>query len=129
MKKRQINFGRPFGTYVALSAEEVGQERCVDVVGEAARALVVAPAVDKELVARVLVDEGADERPEDGEDAWGAHDQQAPHRLGVVRLDHLDDVQQRLDARPPQVTHAEALQVDDARAVTAPTTTALVTKA
>ena len=105
-------------TYESVSAEEVGDVLALDVVDEPAASLIVLPSIYQELLASVLVDERTDERPEHGEDPRGAYDQEEAHRLGVVRLDDLYDVQQRLDARPPQVSHAQALEVHDARAIT-----------
>ena len=105
-------------TYECVSAEEVWNVLAFDVVHEPATSLVVPAPVDEELLRRVLVDERTDERPEYGEDAWGAYDQEVPHSLGVVCFHDLDDVEQGLYARPPQVSHAQAFEVDDARAIT-----------
>ena len=54
------------------------------------------------------------QRPEHGEHAGGTQDQQAAQGLGVVGFHHLDDAQQRLHARPPQVPHVQPLQVHQA---------------
>ena len=105
-------------TYECVSAEEVWDVFPFDVVHEPATSLVVPAPVDEELLRRVLVDERTDECPEYGEDPWGAYYQEVAHSLGVVCFHDLYDVEQRLYARPPQVSHAQPLQVDDARAVT-----------
>ena len=105
-------------TYECVSAEKIGNIFPFDVVHEPAASLVVPAPVDEELLPCVLVDERTDERPEYGEDPWGAYYEKVAHSLGVVCLYDLYDVQQRLYARPPQVSHAQAFQVDDARAVT-----------
>ena len=105
-------------TYERVSAEEVRDIFPFDVVHEPATSLVVPAPVDEELLPRVLVYERADESPEYGEDPWGAYYQEVAHSLGVVCFHDLYDVEQCLDARPPQVSHAQALEVHDARAIT-----------
>lgn len=49
-------------THHALSSQEVRDHALVQVVHQAARALVIAAAVDEELPPGVLIDEGADLR-------------------------------------------------------------------
>ncbi|TNN49454.1 hypothetical protein EYF80_040350 [Liparis tanakae] len=56
-----------------------------------------------------------DTGPEDGEHPGGSQDEQPSQSLGVVGLHDLDDPQQRLDARAPQVTHVQPLQVHETR--------------
>jgi len=58
---------------------------------------------------------GSHKGPEHGEDPGGPQDEQAAQGLGVVGLHHLDDPQQGLHPRPPQVPHVQALQVHQAR--------------
>ena len=65
----------------------------------------VRPAVEEELAPTGLVNERANEGPEDGEDAWGADDEDTAQGLRVVGLADLDNVEQGLHARPPQVPH------------------------
>lgn len=57
---------------------------------------------------------GSYQGPEYREDARRPQDQQAAQRLRVVCLHHLDDAQQGLDARSPQMPHIEALEVHQA---------------
>lgn len=52
--------GQPLGSHHALPPEEVGDHVFIQVVHEASGALVIAAAVDEELLPGVLVDEGAD---------------------------------------------------------------------
>ena len=52
----------PLGPYQALSPEEVGDHFFVQVVDKASGALIIAAAVDEELLSGVLIDEGADLR-------------------------------------------------------------------
>ena len=79
-------------TYKCVSAEEVGDVLALDVVHESSAAFIVLAPVNEELPACVLINEWADECPEDGEDSRGTNDQEESHRLGVVGLDDLDDV-------------------------------------
>lgn len=65
--------------------------------------------VEEELAPTRLVDQGADQGPEDGEDPRGPDDEHPPQGLGVVGLADLDNVEQRLDPRPPQVTHVQSV--------------------
>lgn len=87
----------------------------VDVILEAC---VIMTSVDHELFASIFIDEWTDEGPEYGEHTWGSHDEEPAHRLGVVRLHHLDEPQQCADAGSPQMTHTHAVQVHDAGAGT-----------
>lgn len=52
--------------------------------------------------------------PEDRKHPGGTQDQKAAQRLGVVGLHHLDDAQQGLHARPPQVAHVQPFQIHQA---------------
>ena len=79
-------------TYKCVSTQEVGDVLALHVVHKSPAPLIVLAPVDEELPARVLVDERADECPQDGEDSRGANDQEEAHRLRVVGLDDLDDV-------------------------------------
>lgn len=53
--------------------------------------------------------------PEHGEDPWCSHNQEPPQGLRVVVLHHLNDPEQGLHPRPPQVPHVEPFQVHQAR--------------
>ncbi len=70
---------------------------------------VVRPRVEQELPAARLVNERTDERPEDGKDARRADNEHAAQRLRIIGLADLDDVEEGLDAGPPQVPHVQAL--------------------
>ncbi len=70
---------------------------------------VVRPRVEQKLPAARLVNERTDERPEDGKDARRADNEDAAQRLRIVGLADLDDVEEGLDAGPPQVPHVQAL--------------------
>ena len=48
---------------------------------------------------------GSHQCPEDREYSGSPQDKQPSQSLWVVGLHHLDDPQQRLDSRSPQVTH------------------------
>ena len=61
------------------------------------------------------VEGGSHQGPEHGEHPGGPQDEQAAQGLGVVGLHHLDDPQQGLHPRPPQVAHVQPLQVHQAR--------------
>lgn len=52
--------------------------------------------------------------PEHGEDPWCSHDEEPPQGLGVVVLHHLNDPEQGLHPRPPEVPHIEPFQVHQA---------------
>lgn len=52
--------------------------------------------------------------PEDREDPGGSEDEEAAQRLRVVGLHHLDDTQQGLDPRSPQMAHVQSFQVHQA---------------
>lgn len=58
---------------------------------------------------------GSHQCPEDREYSGSPQDKQPSQSLWVVGLHHLDDPQQRLDSRSPQVTHIQPLQVYQAR--------------
>lgn len=82
-----------WGAYIAFASQEVWYIFAVYEVHEATRALVVIASVDHELHARILVNKGTDERPQDWEHAWGPHNQQTTHRLRVVGLHYLNDTE------------------------------------
>lgn len=52
--------------------------------------------------------------PEHGEDPWCSHNQEPPQGLRVVVLHHLNDPEQGLHPRPPEVPHIEPFQVHQA---------------
>jgi hypothetical protein len=70
---------------------------------------VVRPRVEQKLPAARLVNERTDKRPEDGKDARRADNEDAAQRLRIVGLADLDDVEEGLDAGPPQMPHVQAL--------------------
>ena len=70
---------------------------------------VVRARVEQKLPAARLVNQRTDQGPENGKDAGGADDEHAAQRLGIVGLADLDDVEEGLDAGPPQVPHVQTL--------------------
>lgn len=52
--------------------------------------------------------------PEHREDPWCSHDQEPPQGLRVVVLHHLNDPEQGLHPRPPEVPHIEPFQIHQA---------------
>ena len=65
--------------------------------------------VEEELAAAGLVDERANECPEDGEDPRGPDDEDPTQGFWIVGLADLDNVKQSLHPRPPQVAHVQAI--------------------
>ena len=65
--------------------------------------------VEEELAPTRLVDQGADQGPEDGEDPGGPDDEHPAQGLRVIGLADLDNVEQRLHPWPPQVTHVQSV--------------------
>ena len=67
------------------------------------------PGIEEELAPTGLVNQGADQGPQDGEDPRGPDYQHPAQGLGVVGLADLDNVKQGLDPRPPQVAHVQTI--------------------
>ena len=68
--------------------------------------------VEEELAAAGLVDERANECPEDGEDPRGPDDEDPTQGFWIVGLADLDNVEESLDAWPPKVSHVQAICVE-----------------
>lgn len=74
----------PFTTVSQLLTEEI---RNVLIVQELLQLLShVLSSANDEFVSRLLIDEGRDEGPQDGEDTRSTHHEHLTHRLRVVRL-------------------------------------------
>lgn len=106
-------------SYIAISSEEVWYELLIDVVHESARALVVFASIDEKLFPGVLIDERTDQRPEHREYSWCPHDEEEAHGLRIVGFHYFYDSEECPDAWPPEVAHAQSLQVYDTRTVPA----------
>lgn len=59
----------------------------------------------------MIVDEGGDQRPQYGKHSRGPDDQYLAHSLWIIVFDEFNDSEQRLDARTPQVSHVETLEI------------------
>ena len=73
------------------------------------------PSVEEELAPACLVNERTDEGPEDGEDSRCSDDEDPAQSLRVVGLADLDDVEESLHPGPPEMSHVEAVQVQQHR--------------
>lgn len=73
----------------------------------------------QQLFELVCITPGSHQCPQDREDSGSSQDKQPPQSLWVVCLHNLNDPQQCLDPRSPQVTHVQSLKIDQ----TCPTTT------
>ena len=73
------------------------------------------PGVEEELATAGLVDQRTDEGPEDREDSRSSDDENPAQGLWVVCLTDLDDVEESLDSRPPEMSHVETVQVQQHR--------------
>ena len=60
------------------------------------------------------VDSSSHQRPEHRKNSRCPEYEEATQGLRIVGLHHLDDSQQSLDSRPPQVAHVETLQIHQA---------------
>lgn len=98
----------------ALATQEIGNNLFIDVVQQASRALVIISCIDEELPSGVVINERTNQSPEDREDPGGSEDEEAAQRLRVVGLHHLNDAQQGLDARSPQMAHVQSFKVHQA---------------
>ena len=79
------------------------------ILAQSPRAQKMVPGIEEELAPTGLVNQGADQGPQDGEHPRGPDYQHPAQGLGVVGLADLDNVKQGLHPRPPQVAHVQTI--------------------
>ena len=67
------------------------------------------PGVEEELAATSFINQRTDQSPEDGEDSGSSDDEDTTQGLRIVCLADLNNMEQSLDPRSPQVTHVQSI--------------------